>query len=87
MSIERIISENLNLKESDITDNKKFIEDLNADSLSIVEILMSIEEEFDIEIPDEDTNELIDCNVEDIDSFHKAYSWLHMEFTLPMTPN
>lgn len=55
MSIERIISENLNLKESDITDNKKFIEDLNADSLSIVEILMSIEEEFDIEIPDEDT--------------------------------
>ena len=59
MSIERIISENLNLKESDITDNKKFIEDLNADSLSIVEILMSIEEEFDIEIPDEDTNELL----------------------------
>tara|TARA_B110000037_G_C16985285_1_gene450800 strand:+ start:673 stop:891 length:219 start_codon:yes stop_codon:yes gene_type:complete len=55
MSIERIISDNLNLKESDITDNKKFIEDLNADSLSIVEILMSIEEEFDIEIPDEDT--------------------------------
>ena len=54
MSIERIISDNLNLKESDITDNKKFIEDLNADSLSIVEILMSIEEEFDIEIPDED---------------------------------
>lgn len=59
MSIERIISENLNLKESDITDNKKFIEDLNADSLSIVEILMSIEEEFDIEIPDEDANELL----------------------------
>jgi acyl carrier protein len=59
MSIERIISDNLNLKESDITDNKKFIEDLNADSLSIVEILMSIEEEFDIEIPDEDANELL----------------------------
>ena len=59
MSIERIISENLNLKESDITDNKKFIEDLNADSLSIVEILMSIEEEFDIEIPDEDTETIL----------------------------
>ena len=59
MSIERIISDNLNLKESDITDNKKFIEDLNADSLSIVEILMSIEEEFDIEIPDEDTETIL----------------------------
>ena len=59
MSIERIISDNLNLKESDITDNKKFIEDLNDDSLSIVEILMSIEEEFDIEIPDEDTETIL----------------------------
>ena len=55
MSIERIISDNLNIKESEISDNQKFVEDLNADSLSIVEILMSIEEEFDIEIPDEDT--------------------------------
>mgnify|MGYP000350846886 FL=1 len=55
MSIERIIADNLNIKESEISDNQKFVEDLNADSLSIVEILMSIEEEFDIEIPDEDT--------------------------------
>ena len=58
MSIERIISDNLNLKESDITDNKKFIEDLNADSLSIVEIVMGVEEEFDLEIPDEDADTL-----------------------------
>lgn len=55
MSIERIIADNLNIKESEISDNQKFVEDLNADSLSIVEILMSIEEEFDIEIPDEDS--------------------------------
>tara|TARA_B110000438_G_scaffold50093_1_gene50570 strand:+ start:863 stop:1081 length:219 start_codon:yes stop_codon:yes gene_type:complete len=59
MSIERIIADNLNIKESEISDNQKFVEDLNADSLSIVEILMSIEEEFDIEIPDEDANELL----------------------------
>ena len=55
MSIERIIADNLNISESEVTDNKTFIEDLGMDSLSIVEILMSIEEEFDIEIPDEDT--------------------------------
>ena len=59
MSIERIIADNLNIKESEISDNQKFVEDLNADSLSIVEILMSIEEEFDIEIPDEDTETIL----------------------------
>ena len=59
MSIERIIADNLNISESEVTDNKTFIEDLGMDSLSIVEILMSIEEEFDIEIPDEDANELL----------------------------
>ena len=55
MSVERIIADNLGISESEVTDNKTFVEDLGADSLSIVEILMSIEEEFDIEIPDEDT--------------------------------
>lgn len=59
MSIERIIAENLNIKESEISDNQKFVEDLNADSLSIVEILMAIEEEFEIEIPDEDTETIL----------------------------
>tara|TARA_B100000768_G_C11182306_1_gene333504 strand:- start:154 stop:372 length:219 start_codon:yes stop_codon:yes gene_type:complete len=59
MSIERIIADNLNISESEVTDNKTFIEDLGMDSLSIVEILMSIEEEFDIEIPDEDTETIL----------------------------
>ena len=58
MSIERIIADNLNISESEVTDNKTFIEDLGMDSLSIVEILMSIEE-FDIEIPDEDTETIL----------------------------
>jgi acyl carrier protein len=59
MSIERIIADNLNISESEVTDNKTFIEDLGMDSLNIVEILMSIEEEFDIEIPDEDTETIL----------------------------
>jgi len=58
MSVERIIADNLGISESEVTDNKTFIEDLGADSLSIVEIVMGVEEEFDLEIPDEDTDAL-----------------------------
>jgi len=58
MSIERIIADNLGISESEVTDNKTFVEDLGADSLSIVEIVMGVEEEFDLEIPDEDTDAL-----------------------------
>ena len=58
MSIERIIADNLGISESEVTDNKTFVEDLGADSLSIVEIVMGVEEEFDLEIPDEDAETL-----------------------------
>jgi len=58
MSVERIIADNLGCDVSEVTDNKTFIEDLGADSLSIVEIIMGIEEEFDLEIPDEDADSL-----------------------------
>jgi len=58
MSVERIIADNLGISESEVTDNKTFVEDLGADSLSIVEIVMGVEEEFDLEIPDEDTDAL-----------------------------
>jgi len=58
MSVERIIADNLGISESEVTDNKTFVEDLGADSLSIVEIVMGVEEEFDIEIPDEDAETL-----------------------------
>jgi len=58
MSVERIIADNLGISESEVTDNKTIVEDLGADSLSIVEIVMGVEEEFDLEIPDEDTNAL-----------------------------
>jgi len=58
MSVERIIADNLGISESEVTDNKTFVEDLGADSLSIVEIVMGVEEEFDLEIPDEDADTL-----------------------------
>ena len=56
--IEKIIAESLGLKVDSIKDESNFINDLGADSLNIVEIVMAIEEEFDVEIPDEDAETL-----------------------------
>ena len=58
MSIEKIISENLNVDINSITDDSHFVNDLGADSLNIVEVVMGIEQEFEIEIPDEDAETL-----------------------------
>ena len=57
--IEKIIAENLKIDEASITDDSKIIEDLGADSLDIVELVMQLEEQFDIEIPDEDSETLL----------------------------
>ena len=59
MSIESILAKNLKIDESEVTDDKKIVEDLGGDSLNTVEIVMELEREFDIEIPDEDTDSLI----------------------------
>jgi acyl carrier protein len=53
-----IIADQLGLSEEEITDEKKFIEDLGADSLDIVELIMAMEEEFQTEIPDEDAEKM-----------------------------
>ena len=52
--ITKIIKEQLGAEESEVTPEARFVDDLGADSLDTVEILMAIEEEFGIEIPDED---------------------------------
>jgi acyl carrier protein len=52
--IEKIIAENLGINQDSIKDISDFKKDLGADSLNLVEVVMAIEEEFDIEIPDED---------------------------------
>ena len=56
--IERIISEQLGVEIDTVTDDKNLMDDLGADSLDIVELIMDIEEQFDIEIMDEDAESL-----------------------------
>ncbi|MDN5344310.1 MAG: acyl carrier protein [Clostridia bacterium] len=55
--IRSIVAEQLGVEEDEITMETSF-EDLNADSLDIVELIMALEEEFDLEIPDEDAEKL-----------------------------
>jgi acyl carrier protein len=56
--VKEIIVEQLGVEEEDVNPNAKFIEDLGADSLDIVELVMALEEEFGIDIPDEDADKL-----------------------------
>ena len=53
-----IVTDRLNVEEEQIKPEASFVEDLGADSLDIVELIMGIEEEFDSEIPDEDAEKL-----------------------------
>ncbi len=57
--VKEITSEQLGVDESQITPEAKFIDDLGADSLDTVELVMALEEEFDIEISDEEAEKLI----------------------------
>jgi acyl carrier protein len=56
--VKSIIVEQLGVEEGDVAPSAKFIEDLGADSLDTVELVMAFEEEFDIEIPDEDAEKI-----------------------------
>ena len=56
--VKEIIVENLGVDAEKVTDDASFVEDLGADSLDTVELVMAFEAEFDIEIPDEDAEKL-----------------------------
>jgi len=56
--VKKIIVDQLGVDESKITEDSSFVDDLGADSLDIVELIMAFEEEFDIEIPDEDAEKI-----------------------------
>ena len=56
--VKKIIVEQLGVEEDDVTPEASFIDDLGADSLDIVELIMALEEEFGIEIPDEDAEKI-----------------------------
>lgn len=56
--VKKIIVEQLGVEEDDITMESSFIDDLGADSLDIVELIMAFEEEFDLEIPDSEAEKI-----------------------------
>lgn len=58
--VKKIIVEQLGVKEEDVKPEASFVEDLGADSLDTVELVMALEEEFDIEIPDEEAEKITD---------------------------
>ncbi len=57
--VKKIITEQLGVDEEDVTPEANFVEDLGADSLDTVELVMAFEEEFGIEIPDEDAEKIV----------------------------
>ena len=57
--VKEIIIEQLGVVESAVTMEASFIDDLGADSLDIVELIMALEEEFDLEIPDSDAEKVV----------------------------
>ncbi len=56
--LKKIIVEQLGVEEDDVSPEASFVDDLGADSLDTVELVMAFEEEFDIEIPDEDAEKI-----------------------------
>ncbi|GAB4317376.1 MAG: acyl carrier protein [Candidatus Sumerlaeia bacterium] len=56
--VKEIVVNQLGVSEDEVTSEASFLDDLRADSLDIVELIMALEEEFDIEFPDEDTEKV-----------------------------
>ena len=68
----KIVAEQLGVDESKIVPSARFTDDLNADSLDLVEMIMSLEEEFGVEIPDEDAEKIV--SVQDAITYIDAHS-------------
>ena len=66
--VKAIVAEQLGVKQEQVTNDASFVDDLGADSLDTVELVMALEEEFEIEIPDEDA--------EKIQSVRDAYNYI-----------
>jgi acyl carrier protein len=70
--VKEIIVEQLGVEASQVTDKAKFVDDLGADSLDTVELVMALEEEFSLEIPDEDAEKI--TSVQDAIDYIKKHS-------------
>jgi len=68
--VKGLVAERLGVNDDQVTPGASFTEDLNADSLDLVELIMSMEEEFDIEISDEDAENL--ATVKDVMDYVSA---------------
>ncbi len=69
--VKKIVAEQLGVAEADIKNTSAFVEDLGADSLDNVELVMALEEEFECEIPDEDAEKI--TNVQQAIDYVKAH--------------
>ncbi|WP_104721093.1 acyl carrier protein [Helicobacter mesocricetorum] len=56
--VKAVVVEQLNVNEGEVKSESKFVDDLGADSLDVVELVMALEEKFEIEIPDEDAEKI-----------------------------
>ncbi|ADV45793.1 MAG TPA: acyl carrier protein [Nitratifractor salsuginis] len=56
--VKEVVVEQLNVSPDEVKEDSKFVEDLGADSLDVVELVMALEEKFDIEIPDEEAEKI-----------------------------
>ena len=70
--VKKIVCEQLGVKESEVQNSSSFVEDLGADSLDTVELVMALEEEFETEIPDEEAEKL--TSVQDAIDYIVAHS-------------
>ena len=60
--VKKIVAEQLGVKDEQVTNDASFVDDLGADSLDTVELVMALEEEFEIEIPDEEAERSPPCS-------------------------
>lgn len=70
--VQKIIAEQLSVGEDQVTSEASFVDDLGADSLDTVELVMALEEEFEIDIPDEEAEKIV--NVQDAVDYIKSHA-------------
>ena len=70
--VQKIIAEQLSVSEEQVTSEASFVDDLGADSLDTVELVMALEEEFEIDIPDEEAEKIV--TFQDVLNYIKAHT-------------